>query len=372
MHRGGLDIPTCGFLPAFVVLAITIACGREAPPQQPEATVPPISVSSVRVVREVISEPVLGTGTIVADKATDIGPRVSGIIDAVHVDVGTQVADGDRLFTTRQVDYRLRQQEAKQALRLANAEAKNARRRLERVEQLAHQGAASQAHLDEAQTATEMALARAGAAESAHAIASQALADTVVRAPYPGVVTRRYVDEGTMLSAQLSSAPVVQLMKMDHVEAIVPIPELQLPRVRVGTRARVRVDGTERAFETAVSVLNVRIDPTTRAFEVRLALDNADLALKPGAFVRAELLPEPRESFVLPRAALRGSEQSQFVFVAEGTQAVRRDVKTRDLDATRVEALSGVREGEQVLLGPNLPKLRQGSAIALEVARANR
>jgi len=357
---------------AIVVLSSALACGLgdEAPQAAPPA--PPIPVSSVRVALETISEPVLGTGTLVADKATEIGPRVSGIVDAVHVDVGAQVAEGDPLFTTRQVDYRLRQQEADQARRLASAEAENARRRLARIEQLFAEAAASQAHLDDARTATEMSIARAGGAETAHAMATQALADTVMRAPYAGVITRRYIDEGTMLSAQMASSPVVQLMKMDRVEAVVQIPELQLPRVHAGTRARVRIDGVEEVYETTVAVLNQRIDPITRAFEVRLVLENESLVLKPGAFVRAEILPDPRESLVLPRAAVRGGEQDQYVFVAEGAQAVRRAVQTRHLDATRVEVVSGVREGDEVLQGPNLSKLSEGSAIQLEVARADR
>ena len=357
---------------AIVVLSSALACGRGADAPQAAPPAPPIPVSSVLVAREAISEPVLGTGTLVADKATEIGPRVSGIIDAVHVDVGVQVAEGDPLFTTRQVDYRLRQQEAEQARRLASAEAENARRRLARVELLFAEAAASQAHLDDARTASEMSIARAGAAESAHEMATQALADTVVRAPYAGVITRRYVDEGTMLSAQMGSSPVVQLMKTDRVEAVVQIPELQLARVHVGTRARVRVDGVEDVYETTVAVLNERMDPTTRAFEVRLVLENESLALKPGAFVRVEILPEPRESLVLPRAAVRGGEQEQYVFVAEGAQAVQRAVQTRQLDATRVEVLAGVREGDEVLQGPNLSKLSEGSTIALEVARADR
>ena len=112
---------------AVAPLLLALACGRGAEPPPLAAAAPPIPVSSVRVARETISEPVLGTGTLVADKATEIGPRVSGIVDAVQVDVGVQVAEGDPLFTTRQVDYRLRQQEAEQARRLASAEAENAR-----------------------------------------------------------------------------------------------------------------------------------------------------------------------------------------------------------------------------------------------------
>lgn len=350
---------------------LLLACSRDVsapPPVEPA----PVPVTSVAVVREAIAEPVLGTGSIVADKATEIGPRVSGIVEAVHVDVGSVVRAGDPLFTTRTVDYRLRLAEAEQALKLARAEAENARRRLERVEQLFAQQVASQGHLDDARTAHEMAAARAGGVESAHAMASQALADTVVRAPYPGVITRRYVDEGTMLSAQMGSSPVVQIIKTDRVEAVVQVPEVHLARVAPGTRARVQVDGVARTFEAEIGVVNDQIDATARAFEVRIPIDNAEAILKPGLFARAELLPEPRDALVLPRGALQGAPGERFVFVAAGERARRRQLETRELDAARIEVVAGLDEGEVVLFGPNLPKLSEGARVALEVARADR
>lgn len=355
-----------------MALMLGLACTGAEEQAKPAAPPRAIAVASVVVTREPVPDLVVGTGTIVADKATEIGPRVSGIVDAVHVDVGSAVAAGDPLFTTRQVDYRLRLDQAEQALRLARAEAENAALRLARVEQLFAQQVASQGHLDDARTAHEMASARAGSAESAHAMARQALADTIVRAPYPGVITRRYVDEGTMLSAQLTSAPVVQLTKADLVEAVVQIPELALARVSVGTRARVRVDGADATFETSVAVVNDRVDPATRAFEVRLPIENPDLALKPGLFARAEILPEPRDALLLPRAALQGSASARFVFVSDAKRAKRRDVSARDLDATRVEVLRGLREGDVVLYGPNAAQLSDGAAIEIEVARADR
>ncbi len=353
-------------------LALALACGQEPDGEAAPAAAQAISVASVPVLREAVPEVVLGTGSIVADKATEIGPRVSGIIDVVHVDVGASVAAGAPLFTTRQVDYRLRLAEAEQALRLAEAEAENAQRRVARVEQLFAEQVASQGHLDDARTAYEMAAARAGGAQSARAMAAQALADTVVRAPYPGVITRRYVDEGTMLSAQMTSAPVVQLMKADRVEAVVQIPELHLARVKPGTPALVRVDGVDAAFETSVAVVNDRVDAASRAFEVRLPIENADLALKPGLFARAEILPAPREALVLPRAALQGGAEDRYVYVASDDRALRRAVETRELDATRVEVVAGLREGDVVLYGPNAPKLSDGARVALEVARADR
>ena len=217
-----------------------------------------------------------------------------------------------------------------------------------------------------------MATARAEAAATGEQIARQALADAVVRAPYAGVVTRRYVDEGTMLSAQMTSSPVVQLMKTDLVEAVVQIPELHLMRVRVGTPARVRVDGVDASFETKVAVLNDRVDPTTRAFEVRLPIENGANLLKPGLFARAEIRPEPRSALVLPRAALLGGASERFVYVARAGKAVRQAVQTRELDALRVEVVAGLAAGDRVIVGPNLPKVSDGCRIELEVASVDR
>jgi RND family efflux transporter MFP subunit len=361
-------------LAVLAAVAALLGCARQESTLAPVTAAPPapIAISSVHVAREEVAEVVTGTGSIVADKATQIGPRVSGLLEAVHVDVGGAVEPGEPLFTVRQIDYRLRLAEAEQALRLARAEEENARRRLERARQLFGEGVTSQGALDDARTAFEIASARAGSAASTHAIAKQALADTVVRAPYAGVVTARYFDEGAMLSAQVSSPPVVELMKTDRVEAVVQIPEAHLARVRVGSRARVHVDGALATHETTVAVVNDRVDATTRAFEARLALDNPDGTLKPGLFVRVEILPEPREALVVPRSALQGDESERYVFVAADERARRRDVTTRDLDAMRVEVRSGLREGERVLLGPNLARLREGAAIALEVARVDR
>ena len=352
---------------------IALACGQESSsPPEAAARAPVVAVASVAVASESVPDLVLGTGTIVADKATEIGPRVSGTVDVIHVDVGSQVEAGQPLFETRSVDYRLKLAQAEQARRLARAEADNTRRQLERVDQLFSQQVASQGHLDDARTAYEMTAARADNAETGHQMAAQALADTIVRAPYSGVVTRRYVDEGTMLSAQMTSSPVVQLMKTDLVEAVVQIPELYLLRVQVGTPARVRVDGVDASFESRVAVINDRVDPATRAFEVRLPIENANRVLKPGLFARAEILPAPRTALVLPRAALLGGESERFVFVAEDGRAVRRVVRTRELDARRVEVLGGLQLGDRVLLGPNLPKLSDGCSISLEVASVDR
>jgi RND family efflux transporter MFP subunit len=361
-------------LGALFGLALAGCGGDETPPLAAASTeAPPIPVASVSAVRESIVEPVLGTGTIAAHKTTDVGPRVSGIIDAILVAVGDRVEEGDGLFRTRAVDYEIRVREAESARRLARANAQKAARDLERMLTLHGQNVASDERLDAARTAHEMAAAQRDQADAALAQASQNLADTAVRAPYRGVITRRFVDEGAMLSTMMTAGnAVVQIMKMDVVAAIVQLPEAHLARVRLGTPGVVRVDGIERSYEAKVDILNDRVDAISRAFEVRLAIENADYALKPGLFAELELRPDPREATLVERAALLGGEDTAYVFVLADGRAVRRPLRVRELDAARVEVLEGLSPGERVLLGPNLTQLSDGSPVAIEVTRADR
>jgi multidrug efflux pump subunit AcrA (membrane-fusion protein) len=105
---------------------------------------------------------------------------------------------------------------------------------------------------------------------------------------------------------------------------------------------------------------------------VRLAIENADYALKPGLFAELELHPEAREATLVERGALLGGEDTAYVFVLADGHAARRPLRVRELDAARVEVLEGLAPGERVLLGPNLTQLVDGAPVAIEVTRADR
>jgi RND family efflux transporter MFP subunit len=330
-------------------------------------------MSATIVTIEAISEPILGTGTVGAHKTTILGPRVNGIIDEIYVGVGDRVDAGAPLFRTRPTNYEIRVKEAGSTARLARAEAEKAKRDLERVETLHAQDVASNEQLDGARTGFEIAAARRDQASAALAHARQELKDTTVHAPYPGVITHRYVDEGAMMSTMMSSsARVLELMKVDLVVAVLQIPEIHLRRVAVGTKALVSIDGTGGEYESEVHVLNDLVDPVSRAFEVRLGIRNPDLAIKPGLFAEAQLLPEPRQVAAIDRTAVLGAGDDRHVFVESGGHAKRRRVQVRDLDALRLEVVDGLAEGERVLIGPDLSRLADGTPVSVELAHAHR
>ena len=351
------------------LLLLALGCGPDAlpPPDAPERV--SLAVEKVTVTREEIVEPILGTGTIAAHKTTDIGPRVDGIIDEIYVKVGDRVDAGDPLFQTRRIDYEIRLKEVEHALRLARAEASKTKRDLKRIESLYGRGVASDEKIDAARTADDIAAARVGAAETAVERARQNLEDTVVKAPYLGAITHRYVDEGTMMRTMLSaSASVVQIMKTDVVVAIVLVPEVHLKRLSLGTPAELRIDGLDAEYASEIYILNDRVQHESRSVEMRLPIANPDLAIKPGLFVKAKILPESRTATVIERRAVLGGGNERYVFVAEGGHAARRRIRVRDLDALRFEVLEGLALGESVLVTPDGEGLVEGIPVRMEIA----
>ena len=182
----------------LALAALAIGCGTSETAETAKADTKAIDVHRLLVVDTELVVPVFGTGTIAAHKSTKIGPRVDGIIEEIFVKVGDRVEAGDPLFRTRQVHYRIRVDEAKQSLRLVNAELGQAKRERDRIQSLRTNNVASEGRMDEVLTAYDMAAARLGKAKAAHARALQELEDTTVRAPYPGAITHRYVDKGVV------------------------------------------------------------------------------------------------------------------------------------------------------------------------------
>ncbi|MDO8289659.1 MAG: efflux RND transporter periplasmic adaptor subunit [Parvibaculum sp.] len=343
-----------------------------------------ISLVAVPVTEKDLVEPVIGTGTIAAAKTTDLGPRVTGIIDKIHVYVGARVKEGDPLFHTRDTDIVNRVHELENQVKLAQAEVRTASRAFKRANELHSGGFVSNGGLDTAQGARDAANARLGIATAQLSTAKQMLDDTTVRAPFDGVITRRDVDEGkymTTMGGGMGMMPggsggggggntVMQIMKIDIVAAIVQIPEVDLQRIKVGTKGKVIIGSMNKSYDSVVYILNDLIDVKTRGIELRLPIRNPDYEIKPGLFARAELYPEPRKVLSMERKAVQGTESQRYVYVAENGSAKRMPITMRQIDATTVEVLSGLKAGDVALAGPNLPLVLDGSPVKIETIAA--
>lgn len=372
---GSSDIRLIAFSLSLVLLT---ACGDSngAPPvsiasDMVEQAPNVVDISAIEVTKQEVVEPVVGTGTMLAARKSSIGPIVEGVIEEIFVRVGDRVEKDQPLFRSRQTDLLIQEKELEAGFKLASAEADQAERELKRNKGLRKKGVISTAKLDEITARYAISTARRDMAEAKLQAVKQRIKDTVVGAPYKGVITQRLVDEGVFMSNRMSgfgNSAVVELQQIDIVVAVVHIPEKHLPKLAVGTKGRLFVDGVTDPIDTEIHIINDKIDIESRAIDVRLGYNNKDYAIKPGLFVRAEIYPEPREVILVERRAVRGSINNPYVFVADQNVAKKRAVTVVEYNAEHIEILSGLAPGEKILLGPNLPSVHEGTQIRLVVA----
>jgi RND family efflux transporter MFP subunit len=344
-----------GFVGAETVSATAKATGQKKT----------LNLHFVRAKRLSVQMPIVGTGTIFAHKSSKIGPLVEGQVVRVHVNVGDRVEKDGPLFEIRPENYQSAYEEAEARLAMAEAKVSDVKPAYERAKQLYGRRTTSKAQLDRATSSlavvhSEIALAKAGIKR-----AKQDLRDTVVRSPFKGVVTSRYLDEGVFLSPRIpgGNSAVIEVQKIDVVVAIIQVPARVLEKLFVGARAKLKIDGITNAVEAMVTIINDKVNIATRSVEVRIAVLNGSNAIKPGLFVRAQIYPKSRDVVVIPRHTVKGPKGQRLVYVLEHGTAVRKQVRTVDHDATRVQVLSGLAEGDRVLLGPDLPHVSDGLQV---------
>jgi len=361
------------FVAAMLAVSLAGCSGRSQNEQSAkDKPAEAIEVSATTVAKTEIAVPIIATGSLTPSKQTDIGPSVDGIIEEVMVGVGSRVKKGDILFKTRDVDIRLQVQQLEKQVALGHAQLANAEADYKRQVALKGGGWVSQSRMDTTRANSQIARAQVGVWEAQLAQLRQQLKDTVVRAPYDGVISRKDVYEGRFMATRFGgmgpsgAAGVVQIMAIDPLAVIVVAPATYFAQLKIGMKAKIFVDGLEEPIDGTVAVINYGVDYKARSVEVRLSIPNADYKILPGLYCRVELMPETHKALVADRRAILGPDGSRYAFVEKNGRAKKVSVSVRELDGERVEILNNIPEGTALLFGPNLNQLADGIAIRME------
>ena len=340
------------------------------------------------------------TGSLMPREQANIRALVDGPLEAVHVDIGDRVEEGELLFRTRQANARHSVRQAESRLRTARAqlddlrawrrteEVQAARARVEsvrsrysrlaeereRMRVLHERGSVSDSEWDEARTAAESAKAdlemaeseldmhlqgptaeqvavaesQIEEAESALETAKQTLDDTEVRAPYSGIVTGRFLKTGDMADRGNS---VIELSTIELLEAEMQVPERYSAVLEPGAEVDLAIDALGIERTAVVTHVNPSIDRSTRTFLVKVQVENDDGAIKAGAFaVGTFQLPAYEEAPAVPHQAVHEEEGRFYVWVAENGQAQRAFVDVGEKNDEYVQILTGVSLGQEVVV----------------------
>jgi RND family efflux transporter MFP subunit len=239
--------------------------------------------------------------------------------------------------------------QAEGALAQARAAATLAEANFRRFEQLFQRGAASELELDQARYQHETAQGAVKQAEGAVATAGSYQAYARIPAPFDGRVVDRLCEEGDLASP---GRPLMKIEDIGHLRLFASLEASRAATAVVGTQVRVRVPELgSGSYTGTISEVTPAADPATRSILVKIDL-TGDPTLRAGLFGRALIPAGERRAVRLPAAAVVRRGGMVGAFVNEGGRAVYRMVTLNEDDPERPEVLSGLSDGDSVVLDP--------------------
>ncbi len=345
-----------------------------------------ITVGVTKVVRKSLGRQITLSSELVPFQEIDVYAKESGFVKNLLVDYGTRVKAG-------QVMAILEIPELEAQLQQDQAEIKNAMNQVSRAQhELARYQAqynalhlqytrlngvfesqpgivaqqevddaqgkdlAASSQVDAGQAALEATQSQLSAAKAklAH---DQSLFDySRITAPFPGVVTERYANLGTLVQAGTGSStqamPIVRLSEDDLFRLVIPVPESYVRYIHVGDHVDVRVPSLNRTFPGKVARFSVDVREDTRTMHTEVDVQNPGRVLVPGLYADAELSLDRKEDVMtVPVQALNHEREKTTVFVVnQNGELEDRSVQLGLETASDAEIISGLNEGEQVVV----------------------
>jgi len=361
-------------------------CGgweRESKTATPAA---PVAVTTVTAAEQPWPAIYEAAGTVRARTSAVIAAKLMGYVREVKVQPGDRVREGQLLVTldARDLDVNSRHAEAaleevRSSMPEADSAVAGAKANLDlaqitssRMQELFNKKSISNQEFDEASAKLESAraayqMARAKRAQldaQAARVQQDVRATEIARsyaeitAPFPGVVTAKTVDPGTLAAP---GTPLLTIEREGAYRLEASVEESHLSAVRVGQPVSVTLDGIDRTLDARVSEIVPAVDAASRSYLVKIDLPNVS-SLRSGAFGRASFSIGSRVVLSIPTASVRERGQLQSVLVAENGVARTRLITAASKNRDQIEVLSGLTAGDKVIF-PVPQGLSDGAAV---------
>jgi RND family efflux transporter MFP subunit len=300
-----------------------------------------------------------------------IHAKVSGYVNPIRVDIGDHVLAGELLATLEVPELKDELAGARASERRADTERAIAHLNYDRLVGVnkSQPNLVAQQDLDEAE-AKDSAAAAALATAKADADRLASLEGyTRVTAPFAGIITKRFVDNGALVEAGTSSntGPVVELAQNDLLRLRFPVPEAETPLVRKGGQIRIAVEALHRSFTGKIARDAWSIDRATRTMLVEVDVPNPVDVFKAGMYASVTLpLQEADSVLAVPLQALFQGSAPTVLVVGSGGEIEVRPVSVGIETSALAEIRSGLAEGDLVVIGDR-SGLSPGLAVTPEV-----
>jgi len=317
-------------------------------------------------------------GHIEAVESVEIRPRVSGYIESIHFEDGSEVKSGDLLFVIDPKPYRTTLDRMRAERQRAESRAELARNELKRAESLVKTQVISEEQFDNRSKMAREAEAALASATAAEASAQVDLDYTQIKAPISGRIGRRLVTPGNLVQGggMVPGTVLTTLVSNDPIYCYFDADETSFIRYRQATGQRntqaplvceLSLAGEEGfPHKGRVDFFDNQVDPKTGTIRVRGIFSNPDRALVPGMFAKARVpAGPPVETLLIPAVAIASDQGNKYVLVVNKDNVVEtRPVKTERQHGAMRAVTEGVAPEDRVIIN-GLMMARPGSRVEI-------
>ena len=299
-----------------------------------EEQTPVIPVEVGDVSRGDISAYYSNTATLDAEQEATIVSKVRGIIEKLNVEEGDQVQAGQVIAKIEDDQYRIEADRAKATLDRLNNEYQRNKELFER-ELISAEVYQNSQYEYESQKAT-------------YDLAMLNLEHTSVRSPIGGVISRRFVKAGNMVT---TDQQLYRVTDFNPLQAILHIPEHEMSKIKKDQRVELQVDAIPgETFVGRVERTSPVVDAETGTFKVTIYVTETRDKLRPGMFARVKIVYDTRENTrMIPKSAVIAEDLAQSVYVVKDSLAFKKNIQTGYTNGTNVEVIDGLEDGEIVV-----------------------
>jgi len=191
-----------------------------------------------------------------------------------------------------------------------------------------------------------------------------------VISPVEGIIGRIFLDKGAGVSppspGPQMGTPIFRIVNMDRVKVLINVIEKDLPKIRVGQTAQIKVDAyPEKIFSGEVSLISPLVDPYTRTSQIEITLSNPKHLLKPGMFSEVKIIEKiKKDAILIPSYALLETSSKTKVFLVKGKKAVKRFVEVGAKGTEKIEILTGLSPGESLVVAGH-HRIEDGDSVRI-------
>ena len=295
-----------------------------------------VAVRSMIAKTETIDRFIDYTASLIPFEEVHLAPSAPGRIEKINVEIGTNVSKGQVVALMDRTN-----------LEQARINMMKLETDFNRLDALKKSNSIADQQYDQIKSAYDIAKT-----------SYQFLLDnTQLKAPFAGVISGKYFEDGEIYSGApvpaVGKAAIVSLIQISQLKALIGISSVYYPQLKTGMKAEVSSElYPGEVFQADVYRIYPTIDNATKTFTAEVRIPNGGLKLRPGMFSKIKLNLGQGDAILIPNIAIlkQTGTDNMFVYVTRNGLAVKTPVTTGRMVDDRIEISSGLKDGDEVII----------------------